>query len=72
MPPTDSSLPSASAIHGDRTQSEREQALKSFKSGQSRVLVATDVAARGLDIPNVTHVVSGLTDMCYVTPQILT
>jgi ATP-dependent RNA helicase RhlE len=40
----------ATAIHGDRTQPERERALEMFKSGQVRVLVATDVAARGLDI----------------------
>ena len=38
------------AIHGDRTQPERERALEQFKSGEVRVLVATDVAARGLDI----------------------
>ena len=40
----------ATAIHGDRSQPEREKALESFKSGEVRVLVATDVAARGLDI----------------------
>lgn len=40
----------ATAIHGDRTQPEREKALAQFKSGEVRVLVATDVAARGLDI----------------------
>jgi ATP-dependent RNA helicase RhlE len=40
----------ATAIHGDRTQPERERALAMFKSGEVRVLVATDVAARGLDI----------------------
>jgi ATP-dependent RNA helicase RhlE len=40
----------ATAIHGDRTQPERERALEQFKSGEVRVLVATDVAARGLDI----------------------
>ncbi len=40
----------ATAIHGDRTQPERERALEMFKSGDVRVLVATDVAARGLDI----------------------
>ncbi len=40
----------ATAIHGDRTQPERERALEPFKSGEVRVLVATDVAARGLDI----------------------
>ncbi|GAA0152939.1 RNA helicase [Lithospermum erythrorhizon] len=48
----------ATAIHGDRTQQEREQALRSFKSGHTPILVATDVAARGLDIPHVAHVVN--------------
>jgi len=46
------------AIHGDRSQSEREEALKAFKSGANPVLVATDVAARGLDIPNVCLVIN--------------
>lgn len=50
-------LPAAS-IHGDRTQGEREAALKSFRTGRTPVLVATDVAARGLDIPHVTHVIN--------------
>eukprot|EP00906_Rhabdomonas_costata_P013123 RCo018875 len=45
------------SIHGDRTQREREDALRSFKTGRTPVLVATDVAARGLDIPNVAHVI---------------
>ncbi|KAM3337202.1 DEAD-box ATP-dependent RNA helicase 37 [Capsicum galapagoense] len=48
----------ATAIHGDRTQQEREYALRSFKSGNTPILVATDVAARGLDIPHVAHVVN--------------
>ncbi|KAK9273856.1 hypothetical protein L1049_018668 [Liquidambar formosana] len=48
----------ATTIHGDRTQQEREQALRSFKSGNTPILVATDVAARGLDIPHVGHVVN--------------
>lgn len=48
----------ATSIHGDRTQREREMALASFRSGRTPVLVATAVAARGLDIPNVTHVVN--------------
>lgn len=47
----------ATSIHGDRSQKEREDALRSFKSGRTPVLVATDVAARGLDISNVTHVI---------------
>ena len=45
-------------IHGDRSQSQREEALRSFKSAECRILVATAVAARGLDIPNVKHVVN--------------
>lgn len=48
----------AASIHGDKSQREREDALKSFKSGRIPVLVATDVAARGLDIPNVTNVIN--------------
>jgi len=46
------------AIHGDRSQVEREEALAAFRSGANPVLVATDVAARGLDIPNVSLVVN--------------
>ncbi|KAG5227546.1 DEAD-box ATP-dependent RNA helicase [Salix suchowensis] len=48
----------ATTIHGDRSQQEREHALRSFKSGNTPILVATDVAARGLDIPHVAHVVN--------------
>ncbi|KAF9664799.1 hypothetical protein SADUNF_Sadunf16G0055600 [Salix dunnii] len=48
----------STTIHGDRTQQEREMALRSFKSGKTPILVATDVAARGLDIPHVAHVVN--------------
>lgn len=46
------------SIHGDRSQREREDALRSFKTGQTPILVATAVAARGLDIPNVKHVIN--------------
>ena len=46
------------SIHGDRNQSQREDALKSFRSGETNVMVATAVAARGLDIPNVTNVIN--------------
>lgn len=49
---------SCTSIHGDRSQPEREAALKAFKSGQRPILVATDVAARGLDIPNVANIVN--------------
>lgn len=46
----------ARAIHGNKSQSQRERALDSFRTGRARVLVATDVAARGLDVDGVTHV----------------
>ncbi|CAJ1944502.1 unnamed protein product [Sphenostylis stenocarpa] len=48
----------AIAIHGDKVQLERERALRSFKSGMTPILVATDVASRGLDIPHVAHVIN--------------
>ncbi len=48
----------AAAIHGDKTQTERTQALDDFKSGKAAVLVATDVAARGLDIEGLPYVVN--------------
>lgn len=46
------------SIHGDRSQREREDALRVFRSGQCPILVATAVAARGLDIPHVKHVIN--------------
>jgi ATP-dependent RNA helicase RhlE len=49
---------SATQIHGDRSQSQRNAALKSFAQGHHRVLVATDVAARGIDVADVAHVVN--------------
>ncbi|KAI9218350.1 P-loop containing nucleoside triphosphate hydrolase protein [Blastocladiella britannica] len=48
----------ATAIHGDRDQRERERALVSFRTARTPIMVATAVAARGLDIPNVTHVIN--------------
>ena len=48
----------AIALHGDRSQQERTRAVEGFKSGRHRVLVATDIAARGLDIEGITHVVN--------------
>jgi ATP-dependent RNA helicase RhlE len=48
----------AAALHADRTQAQRSQAIEGFRSGRYRVLVATDVAARGLDIDGITHVVN--------------
>jgi len=48
----------ATAIHGDKSQQQRSEALEAFKSGRARVLVATDVAARGLDIEDLPHVIN--------------
>jgi ATP-dependent RNA helicase RhlE len=48
----------ASAIHGNKSQSQRVRALSAFKSGHTQVLVATDIAARGLDIESLPHVVN--------------
>jgi ATP-dependent RNA helicase RhlE len=46
------------AIHGNKTQSARQKALDSFKSGRLRVLVATDIASRGIDVDEITHVIN--------------
>lgn len=48
----------ADAIHGDKKQSARQRALRDFKAGKIRALVATDIAARGIDVENVTHVIN--------------
>jgi ATP-dependent RNA helicase RhlE len=48
----------AGAIHGNKSQAQRERAIAAFKSGQMAVLIATDIAARGIDIPGVSHVVN--------------
>ena len=48
----------AASIHGDLTQARREKVLKDFRAGKIKVLIATDVAARGLDIEGVTHVIN--------------
>ena len=53
----------AASIHGDRSQADREDALSAFKLNRVQILVATDVAARGLDIPDVSLVIN------YDTPQ---
>ena len=45
-------------IHADRTQPQREAALRGFKNGQTRVLVATDIAARGIDVDLISHVIN--------------
>jgi ATP-dependent RNA helicase RhlE len=48
----------AAAIHGNKSQNQRERALAGFKQGTTRVLVATDIAARGIDVDGVTHVIN--------------
>ena len=48
----------AAAIHGNKSQNARQAALKGFSSGSVRILVATDIAARGIDVPGITHVVN--------------
>jgi ATP-dependent RNA helicase RhlE len=48
----------ANAIHGNKSQPQRERAISAFKSGDVKVLIATDIAARGIDIPGVSHVVN--------------
>lgn len=53
----------AESIHGGKTQGQRQRALRAFKENKINVLVATDVAARGIDVPDVTHVIN------YSTPQ---
>ncbi len=49
---------SAVALHGNKSQNARQRALEEFNSGSSRVLVATDIASRGIDVPLVTHVIN--------------
>jgi ATP-dependent RNA helicase RhlE len=46
------------AIHGNKSQNARQGALNAFKSGNARVLVATDIASRGIDVPGITHVIN--------------
>ena len=48
----------AAAIHGNKSQPQRERALASFRAGRTRVLVATDIAARGIDVESVSHVIN--------------
>ena len=49
---------SAQALHGNKSQNARQRALENFRHGRARVLVATDIAARGLDVDDVTHVIN--------------
>ncbi|MEK7096644.1 MAG: C-terminal helicase domain-containing protein, partial [Patescibacteria group bacterium] len=53
----------AESIHGDKKQHQRQRALAQFRDNQINILVATDVAARGLDIKDITHVIN------YTIPQ---
>jgi superfamily II DNA/RNA helicase len=53
----------ADAIHGGKSQGQRERALRKFKKNEVKILVATDVAARGIDVADITHVIN------YTTPQ---
>ena len=48
----------ADAIHGNKSQNNRERALAAFRSGEIRTLVATDIAARGIDVDGISHVVN--------------
>ena len=48
----------AAAIHGNKSQNARQAALKGFANGNVRILVATDIAARGIDVPGITHVIN--------------
>ncbi|MFP4053769.1 MAG: DEAD/DEAH box helicase [Phycisphaerae bacterium] len=48
----------ANAIHSDKTQGDRKRALRDFREGDSRVLIASDIAARGLDVDDITHVIN--------------
>jgi len=48
----------AAAIHGNKSQPQREKALAEFKAGKVKVLIATDIAARGIDVPSVSHVIN--------------
>ena len=48
----------AHAIHGNKSQNARERALDSFRDGKAQVLIATDIAARGIDVPDITHVIN--------------
>jgi ATP-dependent RNA helicase RhlE len=46
------------AIHSDRSQAERTQALKGFREGEHRIMVATDIASRGIDVPGIQHIIN--------------
>jgi len=48
----------ATSLHGDRTQGQRRQALNGFREGRYQIMVATDIAARGLDIDGISHVIN--------------
>ncbi len=50
--------PKVTSLHGDRTQGQRQAALKGFRSGAHQIMVATDIAARGLDVESISHVIN--------------
>jgi ATP-dependent RNA helicase RhlE len=54
----DSSGVSTRAIHGNKSQGQRQNALQAFRDGKARVLIATDIAARGIDVPGISHVIN--------------
>ena len=49
---------SADAIHGDLRQSKRDRVINSFRKGVKRILIATDVASRGIDVDNLSHIIN--------------
>lgn len=49
---------STDAMHGNKSQGQRQRALRKFKNGEIKILVATDVAARGIDVDDITHVIN--------------
>lgn len=56
----------AESIHGDKRQGQRQRVLKSFQDNQITILVATDVAARGIDVKDITHVINYTTPRTYL------
>ena len=57
---------SADAIHGGKSQGQRQRALASFKAGKTKILVATGVAARGIDVSDVSHVINFTVPQSYM------
>ena len=55
----------AESIHGDKSHGQRQRALQNFKTNRAKILIATDVAARGIDISGITHVINFDTPQSY-------